>query len=120
MYVTELTISLVSFFFQFQDTRKSTCFAYLLNLCFCPPMLRNSQMDSYSYNKDCDILNTNFSIVISPDLDNRCSFFPKYMQYSFVLSLSFVCLFVWVFYRPTRQFFTHMETSPLPVKDCKF
>ena len=23
-------------------------------------------------------------------------------------------------YRPTREFFTHMETSPLPVKGCKF
>ena len=31
----------------------------------------------------------------------------------------FVCLFVWVF-RPTREFFTHMETSPLPMKGCKF
>ena len=29
----------------------------------------------------------------------------------------FVCLF-WV-YRPTREFFTHMETSPWPVKGCK-
>ena len=31
----------------------------------------------------------------------------------------FVCLFFGV-YRPTQNFFTHMETSPLPVKDCKF
>ena len=23
-------------------------------------------------------------------------------------------------YRPTREFFTHMETSPFPVKGCKF
>ena len=30
----------------------------------------------------------------------------------------FVCLF-WVF-RPTRAFFTHLETSPLLVKGCKF
>ena len=31
------------------------------------------------------------------------------------------CLFClsWIF-RPTREFFTHMETSPLPVKGCKF
>ena len=30
----------------------------------------------------------------------------------------YVCLIgVW---RPTREFFTHMESSPLPVKDCKF
>ena len=30
---------------------------------------------------------------------------------------------VWLFfgvYRPTREFFTDMETSPLPVKGCKF
>ena len=33
-----------------------------------------------------------------------------------------VCMFVCLFgvYRPTREFFTHMETSPLPVKGCKF
>ena len=33
-----------------------------------------------------------------------------------------VCLFVCLFgvYLPTREFFTHMETSPLPVKACKF
>ena len=29
----------------------------------------------------------------------------------------FVCLFG--VYHPTREFFTHMETSPLPVKGCK-
>ena len=29
----------------------------------------------------------------------------------------FICLFV--YYRPTREFFTHMETSPLPVNGCK-
>ena len=30
----------------------------------------------------------------------------------------FVCLFG--VFRPIREFFTHMETSPLPVKGCKF
>ena len=30
----------------------------------------------------------------------------------------FVCLFVRVF-RPTREFFTHMDTSWLPMKGCK-
>ena len=32
------------------------------------------------------------------------------------------CIFVSliVVLRPTREFFTHMETSPLPVKGCKF
>ena len=28
-------------------------------------------------------------------------------------------MFVWSF-SPTREFFTHLETSPLPVKGCKF
>ena len=28
-----------------------------------------------------------------------------------------LCLFVWFF--PTREFFTYMQTSPLPVKGCK-
>ena len=30
----------------------------------------------------------------------------------------FVCLFRG--FRPTREFFTHFKTSPLPVKGCKF
>ena len=29
-------------------------------------------------------------------------------------------LFLFEVYRPTREFFTHMETSTLPVKGCKF
>ena len=31
---------------------------------------------------------------------------------------NYVCLFVWGF-SPTREFFTHLETSPLNVKGCK-
>ena len=34
----------------------------------------------------------------------------------------FVCLFVCLFvqgFRPTGEFFTHKESSPLPVKGCK-
>ena len=32
-----------------------------------------------------------------------------------------ILVFVWFgVNRPTREFFTHMETSPLPVKGCKF
>ena len=35
--------------------------------------------------------------------------------------ICFVCSFVkGRVYRPTREFFTHMETSPLPMKGCKF
>ena len=39
----------------------------------------------------------------------------------FLYLILFVCLFVCLFvYRPIREFFTHMEMSPLPVKGCKF
>ena len=37
-----------------------------------------------------------------------------------LLPRSRVGLFVLGGFRPTREFFTHMETSPLPVKGCKF
>ena len=30
------------------------------------------------------------------------------------------CLFLNVFFHPTKEFFTHFETSPLQVKGCKF
>ena len=40
------------------------------------------------------------------------------VKFLYVGSGSIICLFV--VYRPTREFFTHMETSPLPVKGCKF
>ena len=36
----------------------------------------------------------------------------------FIFSNIFVCLFE--LFRSTREFLTHMETSSLPVKDCKF
>ena len=38
------------------------------------------------------------------------------------ISLHFEFLFAFLFgvYHPTREFFTHMEMSPLPVKGCKF
>ena len=36
----------------------------------------------------------------------------------FFFDLCLFCLFG--VYRPTRKLFTHMETSPLPVKGCKF
>ena len=40
------------------------------------------------------------------DVCNGCTF------------IRFICLFG--VFRPTREFFTHLETSPLPVKGCKF
>ena len=35
------------------------------------------------------------------------------------LTLRFGIVFVWVF-SPTREFFTHVDASPSPVKGCKF
>ena len=35
------------------------------------------------------------------------------------VQISGLVFFFWV-YRPAREFFTHMETSPLSVKGCKF
>ena len=35
-----------------------------------------------------------------------------------MINLQKVCLFGDI--RPTQDFFTHLETSPLPVKGCKF
>ena len=44
----------------------------------------------------------------------RCYFFTWWN-----IDLIFVCA-LFLSFRPTREFFTHMETSPLPVKGCKF
>ena len=43
------------------------------------------------------------------------------LVFSFALNLRQV-LFVYLFveFRPTQEFFTHLEMSPLPVKGCKF
>ena len=40
------------------------------------------------------------------------------MLHDFGLNNPLLCLVVWVF-RPIREFFIPMETSPLPVKGCK-
>ena len=42
----------------------------------------------------------------------------EYYRYMKVYTVMCVCLLG--VYRSTREFFTHMETSPLPVKGCKF
>ena len=49
-------------------------------------------------------------------IQKRHSFF-YFLNINFSNNL-LVCLFE--VFRPTREFFTHMETSPLPVKGCKF
>ena len=59
------------------------------------------------------------STAVSPCLWLSCCQERCYVP---LVCTSFVCLFVclfWVF-RPNREFFTHMETSPWLVKDWKF
>ena len=51
-------------------------------------------------------------------VNRKSTRFTKLHHGSYLTFLDNVCLFG--VYRPTREFFTHMETSPLPVKDCKF
>ena len=45
--------------------------------------------------------------------------FTIFLDQSLVISL-FACLFILGGFRPTREFFTHMEMSPLPGKGSKF
>ena len=54
-------------------------------------------------------------------IDNNI-FRDESKQWVAPLPFRFVCLLVCLFgvYRPTQEFFTHMETSPLPAKGCKF
>ena len=57
--------------------------------------------------------------VINVLLNTHTIHVPKLTASCAVLYQSnFVCLFV--IFRPTWEFFTHMETSPLPMKGCKF
>ena len=51
----------------------------------------------------------------------KCSAFPV-LNVSRVARLVELGMFVYMLglFRPTRAFFTYLETSPLPVKDCKF
>ena len=47
---------------------------------------------------------------------------PTFVSFDLSSFIFYYILFVCLFgvYSPTREFFTHMETSPLPVKGCKF
>ena len=45
------------------------------------------------------------------------TYFPRSNHLSFLSCFVFL---VFSAFRPTVEFFTHMETSPLPVKGCKF
>ena len=59
----------------------------------------------------------------TPSLRSRCgSYVIKLVLVAIFSMKSYIIIFgllVWVF-RPTWEFFTHMETSPLPVKGCSF
>ena len=46
-------------------------------------------------------------------------YWTEYQPFKWLFVCLFVCLFVWGL-RPTGKFFTNMETTPLPVKGCKF
>ena len=50
--------------------------------------------------------------------------FLKFQCAPAIDTVYFVCLFVCLFgfgvHCPAREFFTYMDTSPLPVKGCKF
>ena len=63
------------------------------------------------------------SLFLNTKISNKVFCFVIYDRVSFkhmdlLLGGMFVCLFG--VFRPTREFFSHLETSPLPVKDCKF
>ena len=47
-------------------------------------------------------------------IKTTCNYFniPNFLE-----QLTFLCFEV---YRPTPEFFTHMETSPVPVNTCRF
>ena len=53
-------------------------------------------------------------------LFNGKDWFYWTMHYIYMLHVLWFVLFVWLFvvFRPTKECFTHIETSSLPVKDC--
>ena len=50
---------------------------------------------------------------VNPQKKNEITLYGQYIKYTDVVGLLGV-------FRPTREFFTHIETSPLPVKGCKY
>ena len=52
--------------------------------------------------------------ISKSNMNERVSFFLivcLFVWFFFSSVRLFVCLFVWVFFRPSRGFFTHMETA---------
>ena len=73
--------------------------------------------------KQCERRQHSFWISIHfIDIKQFDLFVFHYMSLSTVSLWSWSWLFVRLFgvLRPTREFFTHLETSPLPVRGCKF
>ena len=56
-----------------------------------------------------------FTWILYPNIPSTCihMFGTCYLY-------NYVCSFFEGFFGPTGEFFTHMETSPLPVEDFKF
>ena len=53
-------------------------------------------------------------------LDVRLLLSANQLERLFKSEFNVVCLLVFGVLRPTQIFLTHMDTSALPVKDCKF
>ena len=65
------------------------------------------------------ILLINVSQISNGALRSLFSFVKQLKKKSFEFCVC-GCLFVWSFFRPSREFFTHLETTPSTVKGCKF
>ena len=77
------------------------------------------------YKKKTSVLKRNQKSMHYNDIRSRKIsniFYVQKQQGLTNMHLLFICLFVCLFggFRPTWEFFTHMESSPLPVKGCKF
>ena len=58
-----------------------------------------------------------FKMFVANLLVLRLKYICLLFRFIFMIFFCTVCLFVWLgFFRPLQKFFTHMQTSPLPVK----
>ena len=76
--------------------------------------LRNQSMDA-SYFRN----NVNMRVTVAIFRENPPSICFVVKVYLTCIICLFVCLFVWGLTSHSR-IYTHTETSPLPVKSCKF
>ena len=75
-------------------------------MLWVPPLHTVGDVKDYTF-----LASISFPLICKEVYNNPCPYVRNDQTYLFV------CL--GVFFRPTREFFTHMETSPLPVKGCK-